>query len=212
MNRFSLTIVFLCLIPIASSAQTGQRLNIDGATTLRNKQAAIDTEAYRKQVFVSFAHYGVTTDQPASRIESDESKKSKESKPEAVVWLRLQNDSPLPIRIPSPSIYSSNSQCSFELARGNKIFGLCDGSEITVWFGLESQNSRPMPYAFDFGSNAVLLPKTSVLFAVPRAVMENGNAIRFDFTFMKDGGANKIEDYGTPKPLRFRESDLPMIY
>jgi len=57
-----------------------------------------------------------------------------------------------------------------------------------------------------------LLPKTSVQFAVPRAVLEKGNAIRFDFTFLKDDGANKIADYGTPKPLRFRESDLPLLY
>jgi len=212
MNRFSITALFLCLIPIASTAQTSQPLNIDQAKALRNKQAAIDTEAYKKLVSVSFAHYRIPIDidQLESKIESDEPKKSKENA--NAVWLRLQNDSPLPIRIPSPSIYSSNSKCSFESAAGNKIFGFCDGSEITIWFGLESQDSRPMPYAFDFGSNAVLLPKTSVLFAVPRAVMEQGNAIRFDFTFMKDDGANKIGDYGTPKPLRFRESDLPLIY
>ncbi|MEP6570560.1 MAG: hypothetical protein ABJC10_12370 [Acidobacteriota bacterium] len=68
-----------------------------------------------------------------------------------------------------------------------------------------------MPYGFDFGSSAVLLPKTSVLFAVPRAVLKDGNAIRFDFTFKKDDGDHKIEDYGTPNPLRLRESDLPLI-
>ena len=193
-----------------------RRAKLDEAKTQRDKQAAVDTQAYKKLVYIRFDHYGDMTNPLELRmLESDEPKKSKERKSAAVataVWLRLHNDSPLPIRIPTQSLYLPNPKCFYEFSAGNRILGLCDDREIALWFGLESQNSRPIPYGFDFGSNAVLLPKTSVLFAVPRAVMENGNAIRFDFTFMKDDGANKIGDYGTPKPLKFRESELPMIY
>ena len=193
-----------------------RRAKLDEAKAQRDKQAAVDTEAYKKQVYIRFDHYGEMTNPLELRmLESDEPKKSKERKPvagAAAVWLRLHNDSPLPIRIPTQSLYLPNPKCFYEFSAGNRILGLCDDREIAIWFGLESQNSRPMPYGFDFGSNAVLLPKTSVLFAVPRAVMENGNAIRFDFTFLKDESANKVGDYGTPKPLKFGESELPLVY
>jgi len=197
-------------------ARDQRRAKLDEAKTQRDKQAAVDTQAYKKLVYIRFDHYGDMTNPPELRmLESDEPKKSKERKSAAgatAVWLRLHNDSPLPIRIPTQSLYLPNPKCFYEFSAGNRILGLCDDREIALWFGLESQNSRPIPYGFDFGSNAVLLPKTSVLFAVPRAVMENGNAIRFDFMFMKDDGANRVGDYGTPKPLKFRESELPMIY
>jgi len=58
------------------------------------------------------------------------------------------------------------------------------------------------------GSSAILLPKTSVLFAVQREVLKNGNAIRFGFTFQKET-EKKVEDYGMDIILTFRESDLP---
>jgi hypothetical protein len=55
----------------------------------------------------------------------------------------------------------------------------------------------------------ILLPGKSALFAVPREILSNGNAIRFSFTFQKSIEGQKIENYGTDKVLRFRESDLP---
>jgi hypothetical protein len=48
-----------------------------------------------------------------------------------------------------------------------------------------------------------------VLFAVPRDVLKQGNAIRFSFTFKKDAGEAKVEDYGEEIILKFRESELP---
>jgi hypothetical protein len=198
------------------AAADQRRAKLDEAKAQGDKQAAIDTEAYKEQVYIRFGHYGDMTNPLELRmLESDEPKKSKESKPAAgaaAVWLRLRNDSPLPIRIPTQSMYLPNPKCFHEFSAGNRILGLCDKREVALWFGVENQKEIPIPYGFDFGSNAVLLPKTTVLFAVPRAVLEKGNAIRFDFTFLKDDGANKIADYGTPKPLRFRESDLPLIY
>jgi len=198
-------------------AARNQRLaKLDEAKAQRDKQATVDTEAYKKRVYVTFDHYGDMINPLELRmLESDEPKKSKESKPAedaTAVWLRLHNDSPLPISIPTQSMYLPNPKCFYEFSADNKILGLCDDKEIAIWFGLESKNRMPIPYGFDFGSNAVLLPKTSVLFAVPLAVLKDGNAIRFDFTFKKDDRDNKIGDYGTPKALRFRGSDLPMIY
>jgi hypothetical protein len=66
-----------------------------------------------------------------------------------------------------------------------------------------------VPYGFDFGSSVRLLPGTSVLFGVDHEILQNGNAIRFSFTFQNLIDEKKIDDYGTPKLLKFRESDLP---
>lgn len=198
-------------------AVRNQRLaKLHEAKVERDKQAAIDTEKFKKGVYITFEHYGDMTDPGQQRImESQEPKKSKVKKSAAeanAVWLRLHNNSTLPIGIPTQSMYLPNPKCFHEFSAGNRILGLCHDKEIAVWFGLENRRRIPIPYGFDFGSKAILLPKTSVLFAVPLAVLKDGNALRFDFTFQKDDRDNEIGDYGTPKALRFKGSDLPMIY
>ena len=183
------------------------------AKARRDKQAAIDAETFRKQVYISFEHYGDMTDPGEQRmVESDEPNKSKVKKSVNVanaIWLRLHNDSPLPIKIPTQSMYLPNPKCFYEFPNGKKIIGLCNDREISIWHGLENKNGKQIPYGFDFGSNAILLPNTSVLFAVQREVLKNGNAIRFGFTFLNESDENKVKDYGTDIILRFRESDLP---
>lgn len=148
-------------------------------------------------------------------IESGDPDKSKvkKSRDDAnAIWLRVHNDSSLPIRIPTQSMYLPNPKCFFEFSIGNKILGLCDNQEISIWFGLEDKNGKSIPYGFDFGSTATLLPKTSVFFTVPRAALHNGKAIRFDFTFQAETDDTRSGDYGTSKMLRFRETDLPKIH
>jgi len=145
-------------------------------------------------------------------VESDEPKESKVSKPAEVanaVWLRLHNDSALPIKIPTQSMYLPNKNCFFEMSSGRKVFGLCDKREISIWHGLEDKKAKQLPYGFDFGSSSILLPKTSALFAIPRELLKDGKAIRFSFTFQNDTVDNKVDDYGEPILLRFGEKDLP---
>jgi WD40 repeat protein len=106
--------------------------------------------------------------------------------------------------------YSIHTSTMFlRLPAGGKINGLCPNREISIWFGLEDRNGESLPYGFDSGSESILLPKNSALFAVPRAVLRDGNAIRFAFTFLKVAEGNKIVDYGNAKILKFRETDLP---
>ncbi len=185
---------------------------LNEAQARRDKQAAIDTEKFKKQVYITFEHYGDMTDPGELRmVESDEPKKSKVKKSAGdanAIWLRLHNDSPLPIEIPTQSMYLPNPKCFYELSNGKKIFGLCDNREINIWHGLEDRNGKQIPYGFDFGSSAILLPKTSVFFALSREILKNNAAIRFDFTFQKETDENKLEDYGEGTSLRFRESDL----
>jgi len=105
-----------------------------------------------------------------------------------------------------------NPKCSFDLVGGQKVLGLCDKREIAIWFGLEDKKGKPIRYGFDFGSAAILLPNTSVFFALPREILINGNAIRFAFSFLNAEDHNRVTDYGAPGVLRFRESDLPLNF
>jgi hypothetical protein len=183
------------------------------AKARRDKQAAIDSANFKKQVYITFEHFGDMTDPGEQRmVESDEPNKSKvKTSVESAnaIWLRVHNDSPLPIRIPTQSMYLPNTKCFFEFSNGKRILGLCDNREISIWHGLEGKNGKSIPYGFDFGSSAILLPKTSVLFAVPREILKPGTAIRFSFTFQKDTDEDKVEDYGENIDLRFGQSDLP---
>jgi hypothetical protein len=146
--------------------------------------------------------------------ESDTPNKSNIKKSAAdgtAIWLRLHNDSPLPVEVPTQSMYLPSRKCFHEFPDGQRLFGLCDNREISVWLGLEDKDGEPLPYGFDFGSSVILLPGKSALFAVRREILSNGNAIRFSFTFQKSTAGKKIENYGTDKVLRFRESDLPKL-
>ena len=190
-----------------------KQAEINAANAARNQQAVVDIQKFKQQVFITFEHLGDMTDPGEKRmVESDEPKESKVSKPADVanaVWLRLQNDSPLPIEIPTQSMYLPNKNCFFELKSGRKVFGLCDKREISIWHGLEDKKGKQLPYGFDFGSSSILLPGTSVLFAVPRELLKEGKAIRFSFIFQNDTVDKKVSDYGEAIVLRFAEKDLP---
>ncbi len=177
-----------------------------------DRQAALDIEKFKKLIYLTFEHFGDMTDPGEKRlVESDEPKESTTKKSAAnanAIWLRLHNDSPLPIQIPTQSMYLPNPKCFYETSTGAKIFGLCDKREISIWHGLEDKAGKPLRYGFDFGSIAILLPNTSVLFAVPRVILKNDQAIRFEFTFQKENSENEIANYGTELILRFTELDL----
>jgi hypothetical protein len=177
------------------------------------KRADRETRSFTKKVYITFDHYGDMTPLGEQRIaeldEPNKSKVKKSAEDSNAIWLRLHNDSPLPISVPTQSMYLPNPKCFYKFPSGKKVLGLCDNREISVWLGLEDKNGKQLPYGFDFGSSVILLPKTSVLFAVPRDWLEDGNAIEFGFAFQRETDENKVEAYGTAKTLRYRESDLP---
>ena len=181
--------------------------------TKRNEQAAIDVPKFKSLVYITFEHYG-DMDDPGQKkmLESNERKKSlarKSADDATAVWVRLHNDSPLPIKIPTQSMYLPDPKCFFEFSNSERILGLCDNKEISIWHGLEDKEGKSVRYGFDFGSMAFLLPKTTAVFPVPLVLLKDGKAIRFNVTFQKDGIKEKIENYGEDIVLRFRQSDLP---
>ncbi|HEU4508635.1 MAG TPA: PQQ-binding-like beta-propeller repeat protein [Pyrinomonadaceae bacterium] len=179
----------------------------------RARLADIQNEAYANRVYIRFSHYGDMTPLGEQRIaETDTPNKStvkKAAKDANAIWLRLHNDSPLPISVPTQSMYLPSGNCFHEFSTGEKISGLCDNREISVWLGLEDKDGQPLPYGFDFGSSVILLPGKSVLFAVSIDALRDGRAIRFAVTFQKPDAKKNVENYGNERLLRLRESDLP---
>ena len=188
---------------------------IIAAQARRDKQAAIDTVVLERLVHITFEHYGDMKNPLDQRmVESDTPNKSrvvKAARNSNAIWLRLHNDSPLPIKIPTQSMYLPNQECFYELSTGKRIFGLCDNSEISIWHGLENKEGEQIPYGIDFGSSAILLPNKSVLFPVPIGAIKNGYSIRFSYTFQKETDDNELKEYGKEVILRYGESNLPKV-
>ena len=177
----------------------------------RARLADIENQPYANKVYITFDHYGDMTPLGEQRIaETDTPNKSnlKKSAGDAnAIWLRLHNDSPLPVSVPTQSMYLPNRKCFHQFSSGQEVFGLCDNREISVWLALEDK--EPLPFGFDFGSSVILLPDKSVVFAVPIDVLRDGRAIRFAITFQKPIDGKDVGNYGNERLLRFRESDLP---
>lgn len=182
--------------------------------TDREKQATLDVAKFQSKVYITFEHYGDMTDRGEKRIvESDELKESK-SKKTAVeansAWLKLNNDSPLPIKVPTTGMYLPNPTCFHLFSNGQKMTGLCKDREIDIWFGLTDKDGKGLPFGFDFGSSVILLPNTSVLFPVPLKILENDNSIVFSYSFqnIKASENDRDWDYGQPIELKFRARNL----
>lgn len=198
-----------CLTKLAAETRRVAYVNHEKE---RAKSADVETEAFKDKVYVTLDHYGEMTPLADQKIaESGEPNKSKVKKSATdanAIWLRLHNDSPLPIQVPTQSIYFSGAKCSYEFPDGEKLNGLCDNREINVAMVLENKDGKPLPYGFDFGSSVILLPGKSFVFAIPRDLLDDGRAIRFSYTFQKPTNIAKDSNYGSTKVLRVRWSDL----
>ncbi|HXQ35930.1 MAG TPA: WD40 repeat domain-containing protein, partial [Anaerolineales bacterium] len=183
-----------------ANEKKARRAVIQQQRAKRNQQAAIDVANFKKLVHITFDHYGDMDDPGEKRmLESNEPKKSlarKSAGDATAVWLRLHNDSPLPIKIPTQSMYLPDPKCFFDFANGERMLGLCDNREVSIWHGLEDKSGKSVQYGFDFGATSILLPKTTAVFPIPLVLLQDGKAINFAVTFLKDGIEAKIENYG----------------
>lgn len=163
-------------------------------------------------VFVTFDHYGAPTDARETRIaETGKPDKSltRQNREDATgVWLRLHNDSPLPVSISTESVYLPGAvRCGFQTER-RFYYGLCEGAEVGIRVGVRDARGKPLPYGFDFGGISMVPPKTSVLFSLPRALLKEGRSVVVHFRFMKESAKGKLEDYGEGCEFKFTESLL----
>jgi WD40 repeat protein len=214
-------------------AQTGRRLwhilpveetyrptpEETAAARLESERAAeekrrAEEEATRlaPKVFVTFDHYGEPRDPGQSRmIEAGKPDRSlkKQDKSEATgVWLRIHNDSALPVTLSTESIYFPRGECGYKSAE-RFYSGLCEGAEIGMRVGVRDAKGEHVPYGFDFGGVAILPPNTSALFSLPLGLFRDKRTIVVGYRFMKENAKGKLEEYGERRETKLTASLLP---
>ena len=126
------------------------------------------------------------------------------------VWLRFHNDSHLPITFSTDSLYLDRvGKCGYKTSAGKFFEGLCDGTEVSIQYGIHDADGKPIPWGVDFGAISMLPPGASVVFSVRRAHLENGRSIRILYSYQKEGEKRKLENYGSEHWVYFKSSDLP---
>lgn len=192
-----------------------QRQGIADIKSKRDKQASIDVAKYSKQIEVSFLHFGNMSD-PGNKkmIESDklnESNRVTSKKAANTAWFRLTNHSPLPVNIPTESMYLPNPKCFHQFSNGEKLFGSCGEREVGIWYGVKDKNGKWVPYGFDFGSSFNLLPATSVVFPIPLDLLDKEYRIVFSYAFQNvRASENEREwDYGEKVELSIDKKLFP---
>jgi len=180
----------------------------------RDKEGAAYVRANQGNVYVTFEHFGDMSDPGNKRmLESDRLKESKDTKPASAsnaVWLRLHNDTTLPIKVPTESMYMPDPKCFHQFPNGDKMSGLCKDREIGVWFGVKDSQDKWIPYGFDFGSEVVLLPNSSVVFPVPLTIWEKGYWIVFEYSFqnLRASENDRDMDYGEKVEIKISKATV----
>ncbi|HKG13304.1 MAG TPA: WD40 repeat domain-containing protein, partial [Pyrinomonadaceae bacterium] len=215
-------------------AQTGRRLwhilpvketyrptpEETAAAQLESQRAAEEKERAEEEVtrlapkvFVTFDHYGEPRDPGQSRIvETGKPDKSlkKQGKAEATgVWLRIHNDSALPVTLSTESTYlPRGEECGYKSAE-RFYDGLCQGAEIGIRVGVLDAKGEPVPYGFDFGGVSILPPRTSVLFSLPLGLLKDGRTIVVGYRFMKEDEGGRLKEYGEGRETKLTAALLP---
>jgi WD40 repeat protein len=159
------------------------------AAEKKRKTAEADKEVstWVRPVTITFDHFGEAINPLAQRMmETGNVEKSlitKSADDADGVWLRLRNNSPLPISFRTDSGYPR----------------LSDGAEVSIQYQIEEANGKPVPWGLDMSWISVLPPGASVLFSVSRAHLENRRTIFVSYTFRKGNG-----EYGTARRVSFR--------
>jgi WD40 repeat protein len=177
----------------------------------KTRDADRETAAWAGKVSIIFDHFGELADPWQARMaETGEPSKSLKREPGQAargVWLRLRNDSPLPISFRTYSMYLGG-KCG--AGEGVRRFGvLCEGMEVDVSYVIEDAKGKGRaPNMIDVFSTSTLPPGTSVLFSVPREHLAKGLSIYLAYTFLKEDESHKPEDYGSSRRAYFKSSDL----
>lgn len=180
----------------------------------REREGAAFVSANRNKVYVTFEHYGDMSDPGEKRMmeksELSESKTKKSAADSNAVWLRLHNNSTLPIEVPTERMYFSDPKCFHMFPDGERLTGLCKDQEIGVWFGVKDRQNKWVPYGFDFGSSVVLLPNSSVLFPVPVGIWNKPYSIVFKYSFqnIRASENHRKMDFGPKVEIRVSRSTL----
>jgi WD40 repeat protein len=180
----------------------------------RKREAEADAATWKGKVRISFESYGEPADLMSARL-AEPAKPYQKQKDQSVrtasgVWLRLRNDSPLPITFTTVSSYlNRGAKCGYTTAAGRFFEGLCDGTMVNIRYEVQDARGKPVPWGLDFGAISMLPPGASIVFSVKRDHLENGRSIRILYRYQKEDEKRKLEDYGSEYWVYFKASDLP---
>ena len=177
------------------------------------RKADKEATAWEKQVAITLEHFG----EPISPLEQHMMEKGepnkslvKQSAADASgVWLRLRNNSPLPISFRTDSAYLPRPNCVFKLTNDLSRPGLCEGAEISIQYQIEEANGKRVAYGLDMSFESVLPPGASILFSVARLHLDNGRNIFIRYSYLKENEKHELEEYGTAHRVNFLSSHLP---
>jgi WD40 repeat protein len=180
----------------------------------RIRQADAEAATWEGKIRITFESYGEPINPMNVRMmepaRSHRKPKVRSARTASGVWLRFRNDSSLPITFSTDSFYlNRGARCGYTGAAGKFFAGLCDGTEVSIQYGVEGAGGKPIPWGFDFGSISMLPPGASVVFSVRRDHLENGRSIHITYKYQKDGEKRALEDYGSERRVYFKSSDLP---
>jgi len=197
--------------PTATEIAEAKRAAVLAAT--RERVTAARTKKLSKEISIGFSHFGDSPNAAETRLaESAQPNKSQTRRAESEangIWLRLHNDSSLPINLWTESIYlPTEVKCGYKTSGDKFFYGLCEGSEIGIRFAVLDAKGNAVPYGLDFGGISMLPPKTSVLFSVPRELLREGRSIVVGYQFLNADAKGNLVDYGKGHELRFTEPDL----
>ena len=165
MKKFLLTIFVLCSLTAVTFPQQA------------NNRTANDDVLISKghpTVYITFERYGKAIDISQSRLaEPGNTTLSRQQGRD--VWLRLHNNTRWTIEINSWSFYL--------IRQPNGSFGLNDGMEANIIYGVLEGDGRLVPYGGDSFSNSWLPPGHSVLFSVRRDHLSNNRSIFVAFRY-----------------------------
>src|SRR5215813_7485476 len=188
--------------------------NLKAERERRMREADAEAATWEGKIRISFESYGEPIDTMNVRLAEPARPYRKPKKQSAQtatgVWLRFRNDSYLPITFSTDSLYMKRgAKCGYKTSAGKFFEGLCDGTEVSIRYGVEDADGKPIPWGFDFGAISMLPPGASVVFSVMHDHLEDGRSIRILYSYQKEGEKRKLEDYGSEHWVYFKASDLP---
>ena len=196
-----------------TAAELAEERRLAALTAAKERVAARDTNQLSNKVFIRFSHFGEPVDLAEIHLaETGRPNKSlvhRTEKEATGIWLRLRNNSRLPIQFSTDSIYlPTDARCGYRTSTNKFFNGLCESSEIGIRFSVLDAKGNPVRYGFDFGGLSMLPPGTSVLFSLPRELLDEGRSIVIRYDFLNEGDKGKLVRYGKERALRFAKHDL----
>jgi hypothetical protein len=188
----------------------------DAAARAKARQIEQDAETLKAHVFIKFSHFGDSLERSedlVALITDPSTSLLKRKKADAsAIWMRLHNNSRLPIKISTETLYippRNVEKCGYRTTKGHFFHGLCDGDEIAIRFAVIDAKGQSVPYSFNQRYVTMVPPNSSMVFDLPKGLLRKGRRIVIPYNFVTEDANGRLEIYGEPRELRLSQSNVP---